>query len=148
MNKSSLMLVGILFEQSRVFINTLQRGESMKRKLWKEIMVAVLLVSSILSFSPIAYGETTSIQQSIDAVKMEMKKAALSYVEPALKGELVPSSSLDSVLNSVKKNYQETRKIILASNLSEKEKQAKLKELDALYEEKIVKGLIRIHRCI
>ncbi|MEK5147314.1 hypothetical protein MKX53_09775 [Psychrobacillus sp. FSL K6-4615] len=114
----------------------------MKRKLWKEIMVAVLLVSSILSFSPIAYGETTSIQQSIDAVKMEMKKAALIYVEPALKGDLVSSSSLDAVLNSVKKNYQETRKIILASSLSEKEKQAKLKELEALYHEKIEKGLI------
>ncbi|WP_313894011.1 hypothetical protein [Psychrobacillus sp.] len=114
----------------------------MKRKLWKEIAVAILLVSTILSFSPIAYGETTSVQQSIDNVTMEMKKAALSYVEPALKGELVLSSSLDSVLNSVKKNYQETRKIILASNLSEKEKQAKLKEIDALYDGKIVKGLI------
>ncbi|WP_313891106.1 hypothetical protein [Psychrobacillus sp.] len=114
----------------------------MKRKLWKEIMVAVLLVSTILSFSPVAYGETTSVQQSIDTVKMEMKEAAMSYVEPALKGELASSSILNAVLNSVKKNYQETRKIILASSLSEKEKQAKLKEIDALYEEKIVKGLI------
>ncbi|WP_313892455.1 hypothetical protein [Psychrobacillus sp.] len=114
----------------------------MKSKLWKEIIVAVLLVSTILSFSPIAYGETTSVQQSIDAIKMEMKQAALAYVEPALKGELVPSSSLDPVLNSVKKNYEATKKLILASNLSEKEKQAKLKELEALYEEKIVKGLI------
>lgn len=114
----------------------------MKRKLWKEIIVAVLLVSTILSFSPIAYGEITSVQQSIDSIKMEMKQAALAYVDPALKGELVPSSSLDSVLNSVKKNYQETKKIILASNLSEKDKQSKLKELEALYQEKIVKGLI------
>lgn len=114
----------------------------MKRKLWKEIILSILFLSSILSFSPIAYGKTISLQQSIDAIKMEMKKAALSYVEPALEGELVSSSSLDSVLNSVKKNYQETRKIILASNLSEKEKQAKLKEIDALYQEKIVKGLI------
>ncbi|MER2079706.1 hemoblobin-interacting domain-containing protein [Psychrobacillus psychrotolerans] len=114
----------------------------MKRKLWKEIMVAVLLVTTILSFSSVAYGETTSVQQSIDAVKMEMKKAALAYVEPALEGKLVSSSSLDPVLNNVKKNYEATKKIILASNLSEKEKQAKLKEIEALYEEKIVKGLI------
>ena len=114
----------------------------MKRKLWKEIIVAVLLVSTILSFSPIAYGKTTSVQQSFDDVKMEMKQAALAYVDPALKGELVPSSSLDSVLNSVKKNYQAMKKNILASSLSEKEKQVKLKEIDALYEDKIVKGLI------
>lgn len=40
--------------------------------------MAVLLVSTILSFSPIAYGETTSVQKSIDAVKMEMKKAAMT----------------------------------------------------------------------
>ncbi|WP_313891107.1 hypothetical protein [Psychrobacillus sp.] len=114
----------------------------MKRKLWKEIMVAILLVSSILSFSSIAHGQTTSVQQSIDYVKIEMKKAALAYVEPALKGNLVPSSTLDPILNSVKKNYEATKKLILASNLSEKEKQAKLKELETLYEEKIVKGLI------
>ncbi|WP_313891108.1 hypothetical protein [Psychrobacillus sp.] len=114
----------------------------MKSKLWKEIIVAVLLVSTILSFSPTAYGETTSVQQSIDTVKMEMKQAALAYVNPALKGNLVPSSSLDAVLNSVKKNYEATKKLILVSNLSEQEKQAKLKELEALYQEKIVKGLI------
>ncbi|TQR21244.1 DUF1542 domain-containing protein [Psychrobacillus vulpis] len=114
----------------------------MKRKLWKEIVVVVLFISSIWSFSPIAYGKTSSVQQSIDAIKMEMKKAALYYIETALEGDLVPSSSLDPVLNSVKKNYQETRKIILTSNLSEKDKQTKLKEIDALYEEKIVKGLI------
>ncbi|WP_313894264.1 hypothetical protein, partial [Psychrobacillus sp.] len=114
----------------------------MKRKLWKEIMVVVLLVSTILFFSPVAYGETTSVHQSIDAIRMEIKKATLYYVEPAQKGELVSSSLLDVVLSSVKKNYQETRKLILASNLSEKEKQVKLKEIEALYDEKIVRGLI------
>ncbi|MER2079711.1 hypothetical protein [Psychrobacillus psychrotolerans] len=46
------------------------------------------------------------------------------------------------MLKSVKKNYQETGKIILASSLSEKEKQGKLKEIEALYQEKIVRGLI------
>ncbi|WP_313894254.1 hypothetical protein [Psychrobacillus sp.] len=114
----------------------------MKNKLWKELIVAVLLISTIVSFSPVAYGETTSVQPAIDVVKMEMKQAALAYVEPALKGELVSSSALYPLLNSVKKNYEATKKIILASNLSEKEKQAKLKQLEALYEEKIVKGLI------
>ncbi|WP_313893184.1 hypothetical protein [Psychrobacillus sp.] len=105
-------------------------------------MIAVLLISTILSFSPVAYGETTSVQQSMDTVKMEMEQAALAYVDPTLKGELAPSSALYPLLNSVKKNYEATKKLILASNLSEKEKQAKLKELEALYEEKISKGLI------
>ncbi|MER2006880.1 MAG: hypothetical protein ABS939_05450 [Psychrobacillus sp.] len=114
----------------------------MKRKLWKEIMVAVLFVSTILSFTPIAHGKTTSVQQSIHSLKVEMKKAALSYVQPALRGELATSASLDPVLNNVKKNYQATRKVILTSNLSEKEKQEKLKEIEALYQEKIGKGLI------
>ncbi|WP_313893734.1 hypothetical protein, partial [Psychrobacillus sp.] len=114
----------------------------MRKKLLKQTAVAVLLTSSLLSFSPSAYGNTTSIQQSVDEVKMEMKQAPMYYVTPALKRELVSSSQLYSILNNVKKHYQEVRKMILASNLSEKEKQAKLKELDALYQEKIVKGLI------
>lgn len=114
----------------------------MKKKLWQKIVVTVLFISSIMSFSPIAHGQTVNVQQSIDTIKIEMKQAALAYVEPALKGKLVPSASLDPVLNSVKKNYQATKKIILTSKLSEKEKRAKLKELDAMYQEKIVKGLI------
>lgn len=114
----------------------------MKKKFWQEIVVTVLFISSILSFSTIAHGQTITDQQSIDAVKMEMKQATLAYVEPALKGDLIPSSSLVTVLNSVKKTYQSTKKTILASSLTEKDKQAKLKELDAMYQEKIVKGLI------
>ena len=91
----------------------------MIRKIGKEVMVVILLVSTILSFAPIAHGQATSVQQSMDALKVEMKQAALAYVEPSLKGKLVPSSSLDSVLNKVKKNYQTTRNVILTSNLSE-----------------------------
>ncbi|WP_313894255.1 hypothetical protein [Psychrobacillus sp.] len=114
----------------------------MKSKIWKEIVITVILFTTIVSFSPIAQGQTTSIQRSIDAVKMEMKQAALAYVEPALEGEVMPSSPLYPLLNSVKKNYQATRKLILVSNLSEKAKQEKLQELEVLYEENIVKGLI------
>ena len=114
----------------------------MERKLWKEIMVAVLFISTILSFSPIAHGKTTSVQPSIHSLEIELNKAALAYVQPALKGELASSASLDPVLNNVKKNYQTTRNVILTSSLSEKEKQKKLKEIEVLYQEKIGKGLI------
>lgn len=123
-------------------------GEIMKRKLWKEIMVAVLFVSTILSFAPIAYGQTTSVQQSIISLKMEMKKAALSYVEPALKGELVSSTSLDPVLNSVKKNYQTTRNVILTSNLSAKEKQREAKRNRGIVSGENREGPNPVHRCL
>lgn len=114
----------------------------MEKKLFKQTTAAVLLTSSLLSFSPAAYGETKTIQQSIDAVKLELKKAPTYYVHPAINGEVVSSSALYPVLNNVKKNYEETKKALKASNLSEEEKQKKLNEIDALYQEKITKGLV------
>ncbi|TQR12704.1 hypothetical protein [Psychrobacillus soli] len=113
----------------------------MNKRLLKQTAAAVLLTSSVLAFSPVALGATT-VDQSFDKVKAELNKATTLYVYPSLEGELVPSSSLYATLNSAKKSYNEVTKAIKASKLSEKEKQAKLKELDALYTEKITKGLV------
>ncbi|SES04227.1 FIVAR domain-containing protein [Psychrobacillus sp. OK032] len=114
----------------------------MKKKLLKQTAAAVLLSSSFLSLTPPAYGNTTSIEQSIDSIKLEMKKARASYVNSAIEGKLTPSSSLYSILNNVKDNYQGIKKEIINSKLPEKEKQAKLKEIDTIYNENIIKGLI------
>lgn len=108
----------------------------------KQTAAAVLLTSSLLSFSPAAYGKTTSIQQSMEAIKVELNKSTTYYVYPSLKGELVSSSALYPILNSAKKNYETAKKALAASKLSEKEKQAQLKEIEALYQEKITKGLV------
>lgn len=113
----------------------------MESKFLKQTTALILLTSSILSFSTVAYGET-NLQQAIDEVKLEMKRAPLYYVDPALDGVIQPSSTLYSVLNSIKSNYQDVRKDIQKSKLSEREKKLKMKELDALYDEKINKGIV------
>lgn len=113
----------------------------MESKFLKQTTALILLTSSILSFSTVAYGET-NLQQTIDEVKLEMKRAPLYYVDPALDGVIQPSSTLYSVLNSIKSNYQDVRKDIQKSKLSENEKILKMKELDALYDEKINKGIV------
>lgn len=113
----------------------------MNKRLLKQTAAAVLLTSSVLAFSPVAQG-ATSVDQSFNKVKAELSKATTLYVYPSLDGDLVPSSSLYPALNSAKKNYNDLTKAIKASKLAEKEKQAKLKELEALYTEKITKGLV------
>lgn len=113
----------------------------MNKSLLKQTAAAVMLTSSVLAFSPVAHG-ATSVDQSFNKVKAELSKATTLYVYPSLDGDLVPSSSLYPALNSAKKNYNDVTKAIKASKLAEKEKQAKLKELEALYTEKITKGLI------
>ena len=112
----------------------------MEKKFLKKTAAAVFLTSSILTFSPTAYGEAKNIQQSIDMVKSDMKKAATAYVYPALDGELVPSSALYAILNDVKRNFEQAKKDILASKISDKNQ--KIAELEDLYQEKINKGLV------
>ncbi|WP_313894612.1 hypothetical protein [Psychrobacillus sp.] len=112
----------------------------MKKNLLKSTVAAAVLSSSIVAFSPIAYGKTTSVD--LGAVKSELNKAAAQYVNPALTGQLAPSSSLYVTLNSAKQSYENTKKAINSSALSATEKAAKLSELDAAYNEKINKGLV------
>lgn len=114
----------------------------MNNRIIKETVAAALLISSIFSFTTITYGKETNIQQSIDAVKLEMKRAPLNYVDSALESVLEPSKDLYPVLNNVKKHYKEVKQQIQSSKLSTKVKKEKIKELDLMYEEKITKGVI------
>lgn len=114
----------------------------MNNRIVKETVAAALIISSIFSFTTITYGKEPTIQQSIDAVKLEMKRAPLNYVNPALESDLEPSKDLYPILNNVKKHYKEVKQQIQSSKLSTKVKKEKIKELDSLYEEKIAKGVI------
>ncbi|MFF2753489.1 hypothetical protein ACFVR1_06975 [Psychrobacillus sp. NPDC058041] len=114
----------------------------MGNRFIKQTAAVVLLTTSVLSFSSVAFGASTSVDQSVNKVKMELNKAATEYVYPALDGKLASSDSLYPVLNSAKKNYQNAVKEIQSSKLSQTEKQAKLKEIETLYNEKITKGLV------
>lgn len=114
----------------------------MKKNLVRTTTAAVLLASSILVATPNAFAKTDTLDQSIHTLKMELNNAAKQYVNPAIGGKLAPSDLLYPTLNSAKKNYETTRKSIVASKLSTKEKESKLKEIDALYNEKIVEGLL------
>lgn len=114
----------------------------MKKKFMKTTTVAALLTSAILVASPSAFAKTNTVDQSVHALKVELNAAAKQYVNPALTGNLASSNSLYPTLNSVKKNFESTKKIIANSELSTKEKNSKLIEIDALYNEKITKGLV------
>ena len=113
----------------------------MKKNLLKQTTVAALLASTVLSFSPVAMG-ASSLDQSVNTVKSELSKATTHYVNPSLDGKLAPSSTLYPALNTMKKNYQSVRKSVVSSKLSSSQKAAKLKELDAVYNEKISGGLV------
>lgn len=114
----------------------------MKKNFMKTTTAAALLTSAILVASPSAFAKTNMVDQSVHALKVELNAAAKQYVNPALAGNLAPSNSLYPTLNSVKKNFESTKKAIANSKLSAKEKNSKLNEIDALYNEKITKGLV------
>ncbi|MEK5206081.1 hypothetical protein [Psychrobacillus sp. FSL H8-0510] len=113
----------------------------MSKKLIKQTAVAALLASTVLSFSPVAMG-ASSLDQSVNKVKSQLSKATTHYVNPSLSGKVAPSSALYPALNTMKKNYQSVRKSVVSSKLSSSQKQAKLNELDAVYNEKISGGLV------
>lgn len=114
----------------------------MKKNFMKTTTAAALLTSAILVASPSAFAKTNTVDQSVHALKVELNAAAKQYVNPALTGNLASSNSLYPTLNSVKKNFESTKKTIANSELSTKEKNSKLIEIDALYNEKITKGLV------
>ena len=113
----------------------------MNKRLLKQTTVAALLASTVLSFSPVALG-ASSLDQSVNTVKTQLNKATTHYVNPSLDGKLAPSSALYPALNTMKKNYQTVRASVVSSKLSSSQKQAKLKELDDVYNEKISGGLV------
>ncbi|MER2007514.1 MAG: hypothetical protein ABS939_08670 [Psychrobacillus sp.] len=114
----------------------------MTRRFWKQTAAAVLLTSSVLSFSSVAYGDTSNVNRSFEAAKAELNRSTTHYVYPALENKLVTSQALYSSLNSAKKNYQQTRNLINSSTYSSSQKQSYLRDLDALYNEKVSKGLV------
>lgn len=120
----------------------LDKRRSNMTRIWKQTAAAVLLTSSVLSFSSVAYGNTSNVNRSIEATKAELNRSTTHYVYPALEDKLVSSNSLNSSLNSAKKNYQQTRNLIASSTYSSSQKQSYLRELDTLYDEKISKGMV------
>ncbi|WP_144512766.1 hypothetical protein [Bacillus sp. FJAT-22090] len=113
----------------------------MRGRILKQATVAVLLSTSVLSFSTIAYGNT-SLNQSIDRTKTELSKGTMHYVYPAIEGKLISSEALYPALNSAKKKYERTRSLIHSSSVSTAQKLAMIEEIDNLYNEKITEGLV------
>lgn len=115
----------------------------MSKRFIKQTTAAVLLTTSVLSFSSAALGASnSSMDQAVNKAKAELDKATTHYVYPSLEEKLAPSSALYPALNSVKKNYQAARQAIVSSQLSTSAKQEKLKEIDKLYSEKVSGGLV------
>ena len=114
----------------------------MRNKGWKSVTVVALITSTILAATPVVYGKTISVEQSVTSVKSELQKVTATYVSPALDGKLTPSESVYTTLNNVKKNYEVTRSLVTSSNLSAIEREDTLKEMDVIYQEKVTRGLV------
>lgn len=111
----------------------------MKTKKIKKSVVAVVIVTTLLTNSNVSFAHS-SIQETIDKAKNDMNKAANAYVKPAENGRIVSSNELYPVLKLAKENYQNAKNLVVKSDRPNKI--ATLKELDTLYNEKLIKGLI------
>ena len=114
----------------------------MKKSFIKQTAVLVLLTTTVLSTTTVALGASSSVDHSVNKLTTELSKATTHYVYPALEGGLASSDELYSALNSAKKNYQLTRKAVVSSTISSTSKKVILAEIDALYNEKILGGLV------
>ena len=120
-----------------------EEGErKMKKSFVKQTAVLVLLTTTVLSTTTVALGASSSVDHSVNKLTTELSKATTHYVYPALEGGLASSDELYSALNSAKKNYQLTRKAVVSSTKSSASKKVILAEIDALYNEKILGGLV------
>lgn len=113
----------------------------MKKNLLKQTTVAALLASTVLSFSPVAMG-ASSLDEQVNTAKSILGNATTHYVNASLDGKLATSSELYPALNTMKNSYQSVRKSVVSSKLTSSQKQAKLKELDAVYNQKVSGGLV------
>jgi hypothetical protein len=111
----------------------------MKKKNLKKSVVAAMITTSLLTYSNVSFANS-SIQETIDRAKIDMKNATYTYVKPAENGRVISSQELYQVLNLAKENYQNARSLVIKSDLSNKE--SVLKELDTLYNDRLTKGLI------
>ncbi len=113
----------------------------MKKNLLKQTTVAALLASTVLSFSPVAMG-ASSLDEQVNTAKSILGNATTHYVNASLDGKLATSSELYPALNTMKNSYQSVRKLVVSSKLTSSQKQVKLKELDAVYNQKVSGGLV------
>lgn len=111
----------------------------MKKNTVKKSIIATVLATSLLTSTSVSFANN-SLQDIVDQARKDMKEAAYAYVVPSQKGKLAPSLDLYPALNKAKANYEKARNTILKSDA--KNKDTLLKDLDALYEERITKGII------
>ena len=110
----------------------------MRKRFIKQAAVLVLFMTTVLSTSTVAFGASSSVDQSVNQLKTELNKATTHYVYPALDGKFASSSKLYTALNSAKKNYQLTRQAVVSSTKSSANKKVTLAEIDSRSEERRV----------
>lgn len=115
------------------------RGGNVNRKSLKKSVVSAVLATSLFASANVTFA-SSSTQQIVDQARMDMKNAAYAYVVPAQKGKIVTSKELYPALNKAKASYSKAKAAISKSNA--KNKATMLKDLDALYYEKVTKGII------
>ena len=111
----------------------------MNKNSIKKSVVAAALATSLFASANVAFA-SNSTQQIVDQARMDMKNAAYAYVVPAQKGKIITSKELYPALNKAKASYAKAKAEISKSNA--KNKATMLKDLDALYYEKVTKGII------
>lgn len=111
----------------------------MKKNRVKKSVVASVLAISLLTSTSASFANN-SLQDVVDQARKDMKEASYAYVVPSQNGRLATSVELYPVLNLAKINYQKARNALVKSGA--KNRETLLKDLDALYNERITKGLV------
>lgn len=111
----------------------------MKNSKVKKSAIAAIIATSLFSASSVSFANS-SLQEVVDNARKDIKKASYSYVVPAQSGKLATSAELYPALNTAKANYQKAKNAIIKSDA--KNKDTLLKNLDELYHERVIKGII------
>ena len=111
----------------------------MKKNRVKKSVVASVLAISLLTSTSASFANN-SLQDVVDQARKDMKEASYAYVVPSQNGRLATSVELYPALNLAKINYQKARNALVKSGA--KNRETLLKDLDALYNERITKGLV------
>lgn len=111
----------------------------MKNSKIKKSAVAAVIATSLFTASNVSFANS-SLQGVVDNARKDIKNASYSYIVPAQSGKLAASADLYAALNTAKANYQKAKDQIVKSDA--KNKDLLLKNLDALYTERVTKGLV------
>lgn len=111
----------------------------MKKNTMKKSVMATVLATSLLTSTNTGFANN-SLQDLVDQARKDMKDAAYAYVVPSQNGKIATSKELYPALNKAKTNYEKAKKAIEQSK--EKNKEALLKDLNDLYNERITKGIV------